>query len=335
MLENREDGMRGTARRIFSLISLGVAYVHLSVSDAVAQTYPDKPVRVLVGYTAGGATDFTARAVAQRLSELLGQQVIVVNVPGASGSIATARLAASPPDGYTLSFVTGADTIQVALRAKLPYDLERDTAPVSLIVTGAYALVVHPSVPAGNVRELIALARSHPRKLSYGSAGIGNSSHLAGELFNLLAKVSTVHVPYKGAVESVVATASGEVDMSYPSVSASLPLLNAGKLRALAVTSTKRASLLPSVPTFDEAGLPGYESSTWYGVSAPEGVSKDIVTRLNGAIARVVNTPAMKDAFGKQGLEPRTSSPDEFSALIHSEIAKNARLIRQAGVKAE
>jgi tripartite-type tricarboxylate transporter receptor subunit TctC len=327
--------MRGTARRLFGLITACVVCLHLSASNAAAQAYPDKPVRVLVGYTAGGATDFTARALAQRLSEVLGQQVIVVNVPGASGSIATARLATSAPDGYTLSFVTGADTIQVSLRAKLPYDLERDTAPVSLIVTGAYALVVHPSVPARNVQELVALARSQPRKLSYGSAGIGNSSHLAGELFNLLAKASTVHVPYKGASESVVATASGEVDMSYPSVSASLPLLNAGRLRVLAVTSTKRSALLPAVPTLDEAGLRGYESSTWYGVSAPAGVSKDIVTRLNAGIVKVVNTPAMKDAFGKQGLEPQTSTPGAFGALIHSEIAKNAKLIRQAGVKAE
>lgn len=326
--------MGGTARRVSSLIAVGVVCVHLA-SSAFAQGYPEKPVRVLVGYTAGGATDFTARALAQRLSEALGQQVIVVNVPGASGSIATARLATAAPDGYTLSFITGADTIQVALRAKLPYDLERDTSPVSLIVTGAYALVVHPSVPARNVQELVALARSQPRKLSYGSAGIGNSSHLAGELFNLLAKVSTVHVPYKGASESVVATASGEVDMSYPSVSASLPLLTAGKLRVLGVTSARRASLLPTIPTLEEAGLRGYESSTWYGVSAPAGVSKEIINRLNAAIVKVVNTRMLKDAFARQGLEPQTSSPAAFGELIHGEIAKNARLIRQAGVKPE
>lgn len=327
--------MSAIARRAFSLGAVGVVCAGLSVLDAAAQTYPEKPIRVLVGYTAGGATDFTARAVAQRLSGLLGQQVIVVNVPGASGSIATARLATSPPDGYTLSFITGADTIQVTLRAKLPYDLERDTAPVSLIVTGAYALVVHPAVPARNVQELLALARAHPRKLSYGSAGIGNSSHLAGELFNLLAEASTVHVPYKGASESVVATASGDVDMSYPSISASLPLVNAGRLRVLAVTSTRRAALLPAVPTLDESGLRGYESTTWYGMSAPAGVSRDIITRLNAAIVNVVNTPAMKDAFAKQGLEPQTGTPAEFGALIHSEIAKNARLIKQAGVKPE
>jgi tripartite-type tricarboxylate transporter receptor subunit TctC len=327
--------MRKSNFRASTLVALIVAFANASVSNALAQTYPEKPIRVLVGYTAGGATDFTARAVAQRLSEVLRQQVIVINAPGASGSIATARLAASPPDGYTLSIVTGADTIQVALRAKLPYDLERDVAPVSLIVSGAYALVVHPSVPARNVKELVALARSRPDRLSYGSAGIGNSSHLAGELFNLIAKVNTVHVPYKGASESVVATASGEVAMSYPSVSASLPLLNAGKLRAIAVTSTKRASLMPAVPTLAESGLPGYDSSTWYGVSAPAGVSKEIVARLNAAIGNVANTPAMKESFSKQGLEPQTNTPEQFAAFIRSEIAKNARLIKLAGVKAE
>ena len=324
--------MRGTTRRILGLIAVGVVCVPLC---AIAQGYPDKSVRMLVGYTAGGATDFTARAVAQRLTELLGQQFIVVNVPGASGSIATSRLAASPPDGYTLSLVTGADTIQVSLRSKLPYDLERDTAPVSLIASGAYALVVHPSVPARNVKELVALAKAHPRKLSYGSAGIGNSSHLAGELFNLLAGVSTVHVPYKGAAESVVAAASGETDFSYPSVSATLPLMNAGRLKVLAVTSIKRAAVLPSVPTIAESGLPGYQSSSWYGVSAPAGVSKEIVARLNGAIVKAVNTPVMKEALARQGLEMQTSSPAEFGALIHSEIGKNARLIKQAGVKPE
>ncbi len=327
--------MRGVMRWMCRRVAPGAVCVPLAFSIAVAQNYPDQPLRILVGYTAGGATDFTARAVAQRLTDALGQQVIVVNVPGASGSISTARLAASAPDGYTLSFITGADTIQVSLRAKLPYDLERDTSPVSLIVTGAYALVVHPSVPVRDVRELITLAWSNPRKLSYGSAGVGNSSHLAGELFNLLAKVNTVHVPYKGAADSVVATASGEVAMSYPSVSAALPLLNAGKLKVLAVTSAKRAALLPATPTLNEAGLAGYESATWYGISAPAGVAKDIVARLNGAVGRVVNTPAMKESFGKQGLEAQTSSAAEFGALIKSEIAKNARLIKQAGLKAE
>lgn len=322
-------------RGIFRLSAGTIACANLLVFNASAQTYPDMPVRVLVGYTAGGATDFTARTVAQKLSELLSQQVVVVNVPGASGSIATTRVAASAPDGYTLLIMTGADTIQPALRAKLPYNVERDFAPVSLVVTGAYALVVHPSVPARNVKELVALASSQQRKLSYGSAGIGNSSHLAGELFNLLAKVHTVHVPYKGASESVVGTASGEVDMSYPSVSASLPLLAAGKLRALAVTSAKRASLMPSIPTLNESGLAGYDSSTWYGVSAPAGVPKEIIARLNAAIGKAVNTTAMKESFSKQGLEPQTNTPEQFAAFIHGELLKNAKLIKLAGVKPE
>jgi tripartite-type tricarboxylate transporter receptor subunit TctC len=305
------------------------------VPDSSAQSYPLKPIRIVVGYTAGGGTDVTARIVAQKLSEQFGQPVVVENRAGAGGTIAAARVAASPADGYTLLLVTAADPVQSALRANLPYDLERDSAPVSLVAVGPFVLVVHPSVPARNVKELIALARSRPGKLSYGSAGVGTATHLAGELFNLMAKSSLAHVPYKGSSESAIATAAGQIDMSFPDATAVLPLVDAGRLKALAVTSAKRASMLPSMPTLSESGLPGYDYSTWKGVLAPAGVPKDIIARLNAVIGKAVDTPEIKESLNKQGLDPQTSTPEQFAALIHGDIAKNAKLIALAGVKVE
>ena len=207
--------------------------------------------------------------------------------------------------------------------------------PVSLVVTGPFVLVVHPSVPAQNVAELIALARSRPGKLNYGSNGVGGVVHLAAELFNWMAKTNIVHVTYKGAAEYVVAVAAGEIDMSFSTLTAVLPLLKAGKLRALAVSSAKRASLMPSLPALGESGLPGYDRSTWFGMLTPAGVPNDIIAQLNAVIGKVVNTPEMKEAFSQQGLEPQTGTPQQFAALIRGEIAQNARLIKLAGVKPE
>ena len=327
--------MRKPRRSLFRLFAGIVACANLSAFDALAQSYPVKPIRMIVGFAAGGATDATARMVAQKLSEHLGQPVVVENRTGAGGSIATERVAKSPADGYTLLLMPASGPIDSVLRAKLPYDLERDFAPVSLVVIGPYVLVVHPSVPARNVKELIALARSQPGKLSYGSAGVGSSAHLANELFNSMAKVSIVHVPYKGGAESVIANAAGEVDLNFASINTALPLLEAGKLRPLAVTSAKRSSLMPSIPTLDESGLPGYDRTGWWGVLAPAGVPKDIIAQLNAAIAKAVNTPEMKESLNKLGFEPQTSTPEQFAALIRSEIAQNATLIKTAGVKAE
>lgn len=320
---------------VIQLISAFVACAGLSVVDASAQGYPSRPIRMVVGYVPGGAVDVTARLMGQKLSEYLGQPVVVENRPGASGSIADERVAKSSPDGYTVLMIPASATVQPALRSNLPYDLERDLAPVSLVVIGPYALVVHVLVPARNVKELITLARAQPGKLNYGSAGIGSSQHLTGELFNLMAKVTIAHVPFKGSGESSVANAAGHVQMSFPSITAALPLLEAGKLRLLAVTSLMRTSLMPTIPTLNESGLPGYDRSGWYGVLAPAGVPKNVVAQLNAAIGRIVGTPEMKEAFKKQGLEPQPGTPEEFAARIRSEIVQNAKLVKLAGAKAE
>jgi len=327
--------MRKPERNIFRLFAGIIACANLSVFDSSAQSYPVKPIRIIVGFAAGGAGDTIARIVAQKLSETLSQPAVVENRTGAGGTIATERVATSPADGYTLLIVVAPDTIQPALRAKLPYDLERDFAPVSLVAIGAYVLVVHPSVPARNVKGLIALARSQPGKLNYGSSGVGSSAHFAGELLKSMARVNIVHVPYKGSSEAAIAVAAGQIDMGLPSTAPALPLLEAGKLRALAVTSAKRASLLPLIPTLDESGVPGYDRTGWYGVSAPAGVPKDIIARLNAVIGNVVNTPEMKETLNKQGLEVRTSTMEQFAALIHSEIAQNAKLVKIIGLKVE
>ena len=300
-----------------------------------ASAYPTKPIRLVIGYTPGGPTDVTGRIVAQKLSEHLDQPVIIENRAGASGTIATEKVATSPADGYTLLIMTGADTIQPALRANLPYDLERNLAPVSMLATGPLLLVVHPSVPAREVKELLGLARSQPGKLSYGSAGVGTTSHLAGELLKLITKMNIVHVPYKSSADSALATASGQIDMGFPGLPGALPLLNVKKLRALAVTTAKRASLLPSIPTLDESVAPGYDRSGWYGVLAPAGVPKDVIARLNAAIVKVVNAPEMKESLNKQGLDPLTNTPEQFAAFIKNEIAQNAKLIKLSGAKTE
>lgn len=280
-------------------------------------------------------SDTTARMVAQKLSEHLGQPGVVENRTGAAGQLATERVVASPPDGYTLLMMTAGDTIRPALRANLPYDLERDLTPVSLVTIAPFLLVVHPSVPAHNVKELIALARSQPGKLSYGSSGVGGTTNLAGELLKFLAKVNIVHVAYKGSTESVVATAAGQIDMSFGVITAMKPLVDAGKTRPLAVTGAKRASFMPSIPTISEAGLPGYRCATWFGVVAPAGVPKEIIARLNAVINKAVNTPEVTGSLNKQGIDVETNTPEQFAAFIRSEIEQNLKLVRSAGIKAE
>jgi len=302
----------------------------LVASLAFAQSYPVKPIHVLVGFTPGGVADVTIRLLAPQLSEMLGQPIIVENRAGASGTIATARVATSPADGYTLLLTTVVDTSQPALR-KLPYDLERDFAPVSLLVIAPYVLVVRPSAPVHNLKELIEFAK--PGNLSYGSVGVGSTAHLMSELFNSLAKVNIMHVPYKGGGELAVATATGQIDMSFGTIPTVLPLLGAGRLKPIAVSVAHRTSLLPSIPTVAESGLPGFDSASWVGVLAPTGVPKQIIARLNAVIGKVVNTPKMKESLGREGLEPRTDTPEEFAAFIHSELDKNARLCESIGLK--
>jgi len=303
--------------------------------DAVGQAYPVKPIRIVVGFPAGSGADFVARTVGQKLSAYLGQNALVENRTGAAGTIATGFVAAAPPDGYTLLQVTAAETAQPALRAKMAYDLAKDFAPISLAATGTFVLAVHPSVPARDVKQLIALARAQPGKLNYGSSGPGSSPHLAAALLQQMAGVKIVEVRYKGVTEAVIATVSGEVDMSFPSITGALPLIQTGRIKVLAVTSARRAGLLPDVPTVGEAALPGFDRSTWHGFVAPIGVPRDIVVNLNALIVKIVNTQEVRELLGRQGLEPQTNTPEEFAALIKRDIAQAAKLIRATGAQTE
>jgi tripartite-type tricarboxylate transporter receptor subunit TctC len=317
----------GTTGLVLQLLLLG--------PQCKAQPFPTKLVRFMVGFAPGGAADITARVLAPKLSELLGQQFFIENRPGAGGMLGTDAAAKSPPDGYTLLLMPAADAVQPAVRRKLPYDLVRDFAPVARVVNGPWFLVVHPSVPARNAREFVALVRKSPGKLNYATSGVGSSAHMAAELFNSLAKVNTVHVPFKGIVEGMTGVASGEVDIIFASIPSSLPLRNAGRVRALAVTTKERTPLAPDMPTLHESGVTDYDRSGWYGVLAPAAVPRDIITRLNSVIVKIVNMPEIKDTFMRQGLEPAPSTPEAFGAFIRSEIAQNVRLVKAAGIKIE
>lgn len=314
---------------------IGLSAVGLSAVSALAQPYPARPIRFLVGFAAGGATDVSARMLGQRLSETLGQPVIVENRPGSGGLLATDAVAKAPADGYTLLMMPAADAVQPALRRKLPYDLERDFTPIGRVVTGPWVVAVHPSVPVRDVRELIGLARRDPGKLNYATSGVGSSAHIANELLNSMAKVKIIHVPYKGVSEGVRAVAAGEADMIFASITAAKPLLDARKVKALAISTIRRTRLMPELPTLDETGLPGYDRSGWYGVLAPAGAAAEVVSRLNATIAAVVNTPAMLEAFNRQGLEPATTSAQEFGAFIRREVAQNIKVVKEAGIAVE
>jgi len=324
-------------RRAGLRVALSVAVLVSVVSvEAAAQAYPTKPIRMLFGSTPGsGAGDQSARLLAQKMAEILGQNVIVDNRPGAGGAIADDAAVRAAPDGYTLLYAAGASAILPALRPRLGYNIERDLAPVSLVVITSFALSVHPGVPAPDVKSLIALARSQPRKLTFGSPGVGSSAHFAGELFNMMSDARMLHVPYKGPAEATIALVRGEVDVAFPSVTAALPLVNGGKLKVLAVSSAKRAPLLPAVPTIEEAGLPGYARTGWNGVLVPAATPKEIVAKLNAAIVRGINTPEAKEALTKIGIEPLTGTPEQFAAFLHNELAQNAKVIKFAGIKLE
>ena len=327
--------MRQPRRMVFWLFATVVASISASPADSLAQSYPTRPIHIIVGFAAGGATDIIARQVAQKLSEIVGQPVVVDNQPGASTAIATERLAKSRPDGYTLLLMPISTAVQSALRKNLPYDLERDVTAVSQVASGPFLLVVHPAVPASNVKELIAFAQSQPGKLSYGSPGVGSAHHLVGEMFNARANLKTVHVPFKGAADADLATASGQLQLSFTSPAGALPFLERGRIRALAVTSAARLSLLPTLPTLDESGMPGFDYSAWYGLSAPAGVPRDVIMQLNAALMKIVHTPEMRDILNKQGFEPRTGTPEEFSAIIRRELEQTTKLIELTGMKAE
>ncbi|MBI4194803.1 MAG: tripartite tricarboxylate transporter substrate binding protein [Betaproteobacteria bacterium] len=303
---------------------------------AAAQTYPGKPVRFIVPWTAGSGTDLMARALAQKLTEALGQQVVVDNRGGAGATIGTEAAAKSPPDGYTI-YMGGSVSMSIspALYRKVGYDPVRDFAPVSLISQFYNALSLHPSIPVRTVRELIAFGRARPGELLMGSAGNGSTSHLAGELFKKLARVNMIHVPYKGGGQLVVGVLSGESHLSFSPVSTSLAHVKTGKLRMLGVSSARRLAALPDLPTIAEAGVPGYEFSGWQGVLVPAETPQEVVARLHAGILKAIGTQEFKDYLFREGSELVGSTATEFAAFLRNEVAKNAELVRSAGIRAE
>jgi tripartite-type tricarboxylate transporter receptor subunit TctC len=299
---------------------------------AAAQTYPVKSVRIVVPYAAGGNTDFTARAIAERLTPVFKQQVIVENRPGGATNIGTELVAKAAPDGHTLLMGGASNAINMSLFKKLPYDTLRDFEPITLCVQGANVLSIHPSVPAKNVRELVALAKAQPGKLNFASSGLGSSNHMAGELLKVMTGIDIVHVPYKGNAPALTDAVGGHVEMIISGVPALVPHIQSGRLRGIAIGSLKRFVALPDVPTFDESGVKGYEATTWFGLLAPAKTPKDVVSRLNVEVDRIVKSPDLKERFLNDGLDAMGGPPEAFGKFIRAEIDKYAKVIRTANV---
>jgi tripartite-type tricarboxylate transporter receptor subunit TctC len=305
-------------------------------TPCVAQpNYPSKPIRLLVAQTAGGNSDMVARAYAQRLSERFGQQIVVDNRGGGSGIVATELVVNAQPDGYTLLISPTAHAINPSLHAKLPYDTLRDVKAISLLGVGYNILVVSQNNPARSVRDLIAAAKAHPGKLTYGSSGTAGATHLTCELFRLMAGVDMLHVPYKGAPASLTALVGGEVDFSFSSMASTLPLVRGGRLRALGVSSPERWPSLPEVPTVAEAGVPGYESSSWQGLFGPAKLALPLVDRLYREFADIAKSADIQKRLSSEGLLPRGTTPQEFEKFIVLEIAKWAKVTKAAGLSAK
>jgi len=305
-----------------------------SVSVFAAEPYPVRPIRMIVGFAPGGGTDLTARPVAQKLSELLGQQVIVENRPGAAGNVATEQVAKSAPDGYTLLMGTiAALAINPSLYGNLRFDPETDLAPVIQVVDATNVLALHPSVPAGSVKELIALARE--KSLLAGSSGIGATGHLAIELFNLIAGVKLVHVPYKGGGPAMGDLVGGQVNLIFATTASAIPHLKSGRIKGIAVTTAKRSALLPDVPTISESGLAGFDANNWYGLVVPAKTPRAIIDQLNAEVTKVLAMPDVKTTLFNQGLDPAPGTPEQFGAYIKSERAKWAKVIKESGAKPE
>jgi tripartite-type tricarboxylate transporter receptor subunit TctC len=313
----------------------GVLIAALVPTTASAQTYPAKPVRLIVPWSAGSGTDLMSRSLAAKMTEALGQQVIVDNRGGAGALIGSEVAAKSPPDGYT-AYIGGSVSMAIspALYQKVSYDPVRDFAPVSLVSQFFNAVSLHPSVPVKNVKELIALARTRPGELLMGSAGNGSTSHLAGELFKKTAKVNLTHVPYKSGGQLVVGVVSGESHLSFSPVSTALTHMKSGKLRTIAVTSPKRLPSLPRLPAVAET-LPGYEFGGWQAVFVPAGTPPEVVRRLNAAILKGINTPEFRDYLAREGSELVGSTPEQLATFLRAEVTKNTELIKSAGIKAE
>jgi tripartite-type tricarboxylate transporter receptor subunit TctC len=307
--------------------------IALECANAVAQLYPTKPIRLIVPFTAGGGTDISARVVGQKLSERLATSVVVDNRTGAGGMVGTEIVARAAPDGYTLVLVSSSHAINPGLHRRLPYDTVRDFAPVTLVVMSPGILVVHPAVPARTVKEFVDWVRSKPGQLTYGSAGNGTPVHLAMELLKSIEGIDIAHAPYKGAAAAIPDLLGGHIVAMIPSTASVLPLVKAGKLRALAVTSRTRTAAAPEVPTMIESGVPGYEASSWYGLLAPAGTPRAIIARLNTETVQVLRMDEVRERLIGQALDPVGNTPQEFAAMISEEILKWGRVLKASGAR--
>jgi tripartite-type tricarboxylate transporter receptor subunit TctC len=302
-------------------------------SEIPAQQYPSKPARIIVPFGAGGPADIYARYLAQRLQEPLGQSFVIDNRPGAGSIIGTDLVAKSPPDGYTLLLMSNTHTVNESLVPKKPFALMKDFLPIAPINYSDLVLVVHPSVPAKSIKELIALAKAKPNGLNYASSGTGTPYHMAGELFKSMAGVQIVHIPHKGSGEARTSVMSGQVEIMLDAITTMAPMARAGRVRALGTTGAKRSTVLPDVPTISEAGVKDYEATIWLGIMAPAGTPKPIVDRLNAEIGKIVARPDVKKAWNEQGAEPMAMTPAEFEKFLNADIAKWAHVVKVAGVK--
>jgi tripartite-type tricarboxylate transporter receptor subunit TctC len=319
---------------LLMVVAMGTGAL-LPGSAAQAAGYPAKPVRLIVAFQPGGGEDFFARLVAPKLEGLWGQPVTVENRPGAGGIVGWQYAARATPDGHTLTFGGGTMTVQQAMRAKPPFDVLRDFTSISLTFKSALLLVVHPSVPAQSVNELITLARAHPGKLNYASSGVGALGHLAGELFKSKAQLDMVHVPYKGASSIFADLTGGHVDLCFSTIPSARPYLNLGKVRALAVTGSRRIAVLPELPTIAEAALPGYDINGWSAVHGPAGLPRDIVDKINAAMRTVLADPDVREPLEREGREVRATTPEEITAIMKAGIERHGEIIRTAGIRAE
>ena len=322
-------------RRSLINVLAATALASLAAAPVFGQSYPERPVRLIVPYAPGGSADIAARLVTDAWAKALGSTMFIENKGGAGGNLGVDAVAKAAPDGYTIGLQTVSLAINPALTAKMPYDTLKDLAPIGMVASSQHVLVVNAKLPAANLKELLAELKAKPGRMTYGSAGAGSTFHMSAELFKAVAGVSIVHIPYRGGGPALIDTISGQVDMSFPVVSAAQQHVQAGKLRALGVTGSQRSSLLPGVPTIAEAGLPGYNFETWFMVFAPSATPRPVIDKLNAALNQALATAALKERMVKEGFDPLPSTPAEARSRLEADMPKWARLIKERGITAE
>jgi len=320
---------------LFLLFYFFSAIAGSAVAWAQGSAYPNRPLRFIVPYAAGGNGDIVSRIIAQKMVAQIGQQIVIDNRGGAGGNIGAELAARALPDGYTIMLGTNTHAINMSLYAKPGYDLQKDFAPVTLATSAPMVLIVHPSLPAKTIKEFIALAKAHPNKLNYATGGSGSSAHVITELFKSMAGVQLVHVPYKGVAQATTDLIAGQIQMSFNSTSTALSHMQAGRVRGLAISTAQRSTAAPGVPTIAESGLPGFDASIWQGIFAPARTTPEIIVRLNREIVTALGATDVKDQLGVQGLDTLPSTPEQFAAFIRAEIAKWAKVIKVSGAKVD